>query len=315
MKKFDSITRYKTGFRNWNQHDTISITEKIDGANASIRFTVNQDDSISDLSCYSRRQKLTPDNRLRGFYEYAHENLFPKLNGHMSEVDNTGDLWGDEIIVYGEWLVSHTVTYKEECYFKFYPFAVYNVTRSKYMSPFYVKSFTDVLELTMPKILYYGQLKDITLEQILEFVGKSPMTLDSGGGEGVVVWNTEHDDPEQCRVKFISDKFSEVSNTRPQKVYATTESEEWISQFITESRATKALHKLNDEGAFPAIEFKNFKDIASPTVAYVYDDIVAEESDSLPSLFDEKQARKRVGKLLPLYIRKFIDNYEINMSI
>ena len=78
-------------------------------------------------------------------------------------------------------------------------------------------------------------------------------------------------------------------------------------QYITDARINKILHKLNDEGQLPEISFKNFGLIASPTSALVYDDILEEEGDSLPKLFDEKTAKKIVNRMVPPSVRKFIE--------
>ena len=52
-------------------------TEKIDGANSCIE--VLKKDGKIDFAIYSHRQRLSEENTLRGFYEYAQEVLIPKL--------------------------------------------------------------------------------------------------------------------------------------------------------------------------------------------------------------------------------------------
>jgi hypothetical protein len=47
--------------------DIISITEKIDGANASIHY----DKELDDLRCFSSRNELDFSNQLRGFLPYV----------------------------------------------------------------------------------------------------------------------------------------------------------------------------------------------------------------------------------------------------
>ena len=47
--------------------DIISITEKIDGANASIFY----DKHVQKLRCFSSRNELDFSNQLRGFYSYV----------------------------------------------------------------------------------------------------------------------------------------------------------------------------------------------------------------------------------------------------
>lgn len=47
--------------------DIISITEKMDGANASIRYDEKED----VLRAFSRNNELSKDQNLRGFWEYV----------------------------------------------------------------------------------------------------------------------------------------------------------------------------------------------------------------------------------------------------
>ena len=134
----------------------------------------------------------------------------------------------------------------------------------------------------------------------------SPLPDAEGEGEGIVIFN-ETNPTDESRTKIVSEKFSERTNTKPHKVVDLNESESWIMQYITDARINKILHKLNDEGQLPEISFKNFGLIASPTSALVYDDILEEEGDSLPKLFDEKTAKKIVNRMVPPSVRKFIE--------
>ena len=92
IKKYTDVIRYGKSSTNGvlNEGDLISITEKIDGANASFRL-----DNTNHLgvSCYSRNNLLDEHNTLSGFYNWVVENIVPikdKLNPNY--------------IYYGEWL-------------------------------------------------------------------------------------------------------------------------------------------------------------------------------------------------------------------
>lgn len=304
MRHFESIPRYKGYFHDWSPDDIIVVTEKLDGANASVRFRVEHG-TIASFTCHSRRQELSEENTLRGFYQYANDELLPKISNMFCSHEDV------EYILYGEWLVSHAVKYKEEFHSKFYLFSVYDVTNDKYIHVDKAMHMAECLGIDTPQILSEGNLRDFTIEDFVKMSGKSNMTMEEDCGEGIVVTNLNRLEitPDNCRIKFISDKFSEKTNNKPHRARSSSESEEWISQFLTESRVNKALHKLNDEGAFPEIELKNFKDIASPTVEFVYDDIISEESDSLPECYEEREAKRFINKRAPVYIRQFIESY------
>ena len=66
IKKYMDIVRYGKSYDHcFVEGDIISITEKIDGANASF---VKDENNPDGFTCYSRNQPLHQDNQLRGFY-------------------------------------------------------------------------------------------------------------------------------------------------------------------------------------------------------------------------------------------------------
>ena len=82
IKKYTDVTRYGKSTTNGviQEGDYITITEKIDGANASFRL---DETNPLGVSCYSRNQPLSEDSRLNGFYDWVLENIVPikdKLN-------------------------------------------------------------------------------------------------------------------------------------------------------------------------------------------------------------------------------------------
>lgn len=87
----------------FKEGDYITITEKIDGTNAS--FTLDE------------------ENTLQGFYIWVNENIVPikdKLDPNYKYI--------------GKWSVKNKVTYKKECYKQFYLFSIwYNIT-GEYLS-------------------------------------------------------------------------------------------------------------------------------------------------------------------------------------
>lgn len=67
-KKFMDIQRIKEGIvENFKVGDKIVIEEKIDGANAAIRY----DSETNTVVAQSRKNILDISNNLRGFYEFT----------------------------------------------------------------------------------------------------------------------------------------------------------------------------------------------------------------------------------------------------
>lgn len=104
----------------FKEGDYITITEKIDGTNAS--FTLDEENTLG-VSCYSRNKLLDEENTLQGFYIWVNENIVPikdKLDPNYKYI--------------GKWSVKNKVTYKKECYKQFYLFSIwYNIT-GEYLS-------------------------------------------------------------------------------------------------------------------------------------------------------------------------------------
>ncbi|MEE5994413.1 MAG: RNA ligase family protein [Oscillospiraceae bacterium] len=119
-KKYRDIERIKLDLiDNFVKGDNIYIEEKIDGANCSIQYDAETDTVVA---C-SRKQILTPVNNLRGFYEFAQ-----KL-----DKNKVMEILGENLILFGEWLVSHSVRYPDEKYNQMYAFDVYERTAESYL--------------------------------------------------------------------------------------------------------------------------------------------------------------------------------------
>ena len=90
-KKFIDIQRIKEGItQNFQKGDLIYIEEKIDGANAAIRYDTENDKIVAQ----SRKNILNTSNNLRGFYEFA-QNL---------DKNKIKNVLGDNLVLFGEWL-------------------------------------------------------------------------------------------------------------------------------------------------------------------------------------------------------------------
>lgn len=303
MKKFDKITRLGRE-RFIDEYSHVIITEKLDGANASIEVEVDYDNEVFKVTPYSRNRMVNEEETLRGWYGYATEILAPKLN---EKLGITAVFFPSHFILYGEWLVPHSVTYKEEAYHRFYPFALYDVDNENYLNFPFVTFMARLLDLDTPEIFYAGKMQPF--DQIKELVGKSQLSQTENTGEGIVLLNefnsrriaTSHE-----RAKWVTDKHRETS--KASKVTDLTASQKWIFECSTDARIDKSIYKLFDEGKLPeVIDFPNFGDIARPVIEAVWEDIMEEEEGSKPELFDEKEARKTLNKRVPPRVRNFIE--------
>ena len=250
IKKYIDVIRYGKSSTNGviNEGDYITITEKIDGANASFRL---DETNPLGISCYSRNTPLTEENRLRGFYDWVIENIVPikdKLNPNY--------------VYFGEWNVSHTVQYKPEIQKKFYLFSIWNEEGElhKYESDEVVKYEAGRLGIDTVPYFYEGEF--ISYEHMLSFVGKSDLTVEPNTGEGIVVKNVKYFDKynKQCFVKLVSEKFAEVNKQKaPKNPNIDKEFLDLIKSVLTKARVEKLLYKLVDEGVL--VEDFTIKDL------------------------------------------------------
>ena len=103
QKHYMDIERMKPAFVDgFDVGDKIVIQEKIDGANFSIRY----DKETNTVKAFSRKQELSFDNTLRGAWNWA----------QSLDVEVIKEALGENLILFGEWLVPHSCKYPEERY-------------------------------------------------------------------------------------------------------------------------------------------------------------------------------------------------------
>lgn len=299
IKKYADIIRYGKSSTQGviKEGDIISITEKIDGANASFTYDV---DNPLGVSCYSRRLPLTNDNTLRGFYGWVNENIVPikeKLNPRYRYI--------------GEWLVSHKIQYQEDKYYQFYMFSIWDEETEQYLSDDIVISEAERLGLKTVEYFYRGEF--ISYEHMSSFIGKSNMTKVPNMGEGIVVKNSNYFDNfgKQVFVKLVSEKFAEVQKQKLPKNPNINEKEvAIIKSILTKPRVEKLMLKLVDEGLMNKDDFviENMGKLLKLLGNRVLEDMIKEEKDTLANI-EESFLKKQIGKILPLTLKEVLKEY------
>lgn len=168
-KKFMDIQRIKPDIvSGFEVGDKIVIQEKIDGANA-VRYDAETDSVVAQ----SRKQILSATNNLRGFYEWSQTLDKNKVKEYL----------GDNLILYCEWLVPHSVKYPTDKYNRAYAFDVYDTNTQQYLTRDKVAEVAEKLGITYVPTFYCGEF--VSWEHCMSFVG----TTELGGeyGEGIVV--------------------------------------------------------------------------------------------------------------------------------
>lgn len=278
MKKYKDIERLKDKYAPaFKAGEHITITEKIDGANASI--VVNEDGT---LTACSRRNELNQNNTLQGFYDFVQT-----LDASIVSAALTS-----RYILFGEWLVKHTIRYPEDKMKQFYVFDVYDTETEQYMPWDFTKQIAEFIGLKTVPLFYDGPF--ISWEHIYSFVGKTEM----GGeptGEGVVIKSQDRLDnkfsgtPEY--VKIVAKEFSEVHQSKPQKeidpakVAARQAAEDLAATIVTARRVEKSIQKLVEDGIVPEDwDEKSLGVIAKHLPRAVYNDCVKEEPETVAQI-------------------------------
>lgn len=278
MKKYKDIERLKDKYAPaFKSGEHITITEKIDGANASI--VVNEDGT---LTACSRRNELNQNNTLQGFYDFVQT-----LDASIVSAALTS-----RYILFGEWLVKHTIRYPEDKMKQFYVFDVYDTETEQYMPWDFTKQIAEFIGLKTVPLFYDGPF--ISWEHIYSFVGKTEM----GGeptGEGVVIKSQDRLDnkfsgtPEY--VKIVAKEFSEVHQSKPQKeidpakVAARQAAEDLAATIVTARRVEKSIQKLIEDGIIPEDwDEKSLGVIAKHLPRAVYNDCVKEEPETVAQI-------------------------------
>ena len=297
MRKYKDIERLKDKYAPaFKVGEHITLTEKIDGANASI--VVNEDGT---LTACSRRNELNQNNTLQGFYDFVQT-----LDASIVSAALTS-----RYILFGEWLVKHTIRYPEDKMKQFYVFDVYDTETEQYMPWDFTKQIAEFIGLKTVPLFYDGPF--ISWEHIYSFVGKTEM----GGeptGEGVVIKSQDRLDnkfsgtPEY--VKIVAKEFSEVHQSKPQKeidpakVAARQAAEDLAATIVTARRVEKQMQKLVEDGIVPEDwDEKSLGVIAKHLPRAVYNDCVKEEPETVAQI---ENFGKICGSLAMKYARELV---------
>lgn len=203
----------------------VYIQEKVDGANTSIWV----EDGVICMG--SRSKKITEG--FNGFCAYVamNEPIKKLLADHP------------DYRLHGEWLVRHTVVYKETSYKKFYMYDISDET-GKFMELVDVERIAGKYGIPFPQI--FDVIDNPTEEQINKFVG---LTNLGEQGEGVVLKNPAFVNKfgEQQYAKVVTQKFKEDNalvfggNNKHSETY-------WemyiINKYMTLERVQKLIHKI-----------------------------------------------------------------------
>lgn len=266
--------------------NTIVVQEKLDGANAS--FYIEPD---GKLHAHSRNRKLSETETLRGFY------------GHITEKWIRASAWQEpteweNYTFYGEWLVPHTLEYKDEAYNQFYLFDVYDNKQGMFLDHYLVRAFARILDVPTPDVLFIGSYSEFKTRY--EELTNVPSQLSkSGMMEGIVLKPTHQVFyKEGMAAKIVNPKFQEVKGDLKVKEQKSQSLERQLSNLlVTDYRVEKTLHKLIDEGTIDEeITPDQFGKLIPEITAAIVADVIHEDLATNNQF--AREISKRVGSTL-----------------
>mgnify|MGYP001580238443 FL=1 len=207
------------------------VQEKIDGANVSVWI-----DSNGEMKMGSRT-RILGNEEFNGFVPYVkkHEGVKKILSEHPK--------WR----LYLEWLVRHTIAYKETAYKKAYLFDIFDQETGKYLPHDRVLSLAKQYEIeTVP---FHGKFENPTVEQLTEFVGKTEF---GDRGEGIVIKNLDFVNTfgDQAFAKIVTESFKEDNGIMfgGNNKHSDTYYEMYVvNKYMTLPRVKKIMDKIQPE--------------------------------------------------------------------
>lgn len=275
------------------------IQEKVDGANTSIWI----EEGIG-LMLGTRTRILTTHEEFNGFVPYVmmHEGIKALLEVHPT------------YRLYGEWLVKHTISYKETAYKKFYLFDIYDNATGEYLPTLQVESLAEVHQIEMvPRCAVFTSP---TPEAIKELVGKSKF---GDRGEGVVIKNYDFRNKfgDLVFAKLVSNEFMEDNAVvfGGNNKFAKTYHELWaVNKYMTLARVQKVMNKIQPE-VNEKLDMKHIPRVCNAA----YHDLITEEmweiQSKVPALDFKDLRRLAFKKAKQIFVDIINDDVSIHDQI
>lgn len=302
MEKYIDIERVKESYAStFEVGEPIVIQVKVDGSNASIAY----DSKTNSLVAFSRRKVLNEMNTLNGFWNYV----------QSLDVKTFAEILGDRYIIFGEWLVPHSVKYPEDMYKKFYMFDVWDRETEQYLTQEDSLAIFDRLKNYIPNYvhtLYSGSF--VSWEHTLAFL-KENVYGEAPCMEGIVIKRQDKLWSKSSRlpyyVKIVNEKFSEVHSSKPktvdpEKLAAREVEQAAVAEIVTKRRIVKQIEKFIEDQIIPSNwGGESMKQISKLLPKAVFEDCQKEEPETVAAM---ENFGKICATLCMKYAREILDD-------
>jgi len=212
----------------------VHVFTKLDGANASVWF------EDGEVKVGSRNRELDTKENLRGFYQYvqAHEGIQKFVRDYPS------------FILYGEWLVPHSVkTYDETAWKEFYVFDMYDPSDDTYIHYEVYKNIMEKYGINYIPVIASILFPD--KEDLMAVLDQCTFMNGDKAGEGIVCkrYSFRNKYGNVVWGKIVRNEFLESKGEPVVKDIATGIEEVIVNAVVTESLVQKEVAKITEGGA------------------------------------------------------------------
>lgn len=269
----------------------VIVQVKVDGANSSVFLK----DGV--VRCGSRTRELPLDESFRGLQEYIASK--PNIKSFLEK--------NPDVILYGEWLVKHSINYTQDFYNKWYLFDV--LEGDDYWKQEDVEKLASELEVEYPIVYGVGKF---TLEELDAFVAQEWL---GHVNEGVVIKPLDFVNKfgDRPYAKRVSQAFKEQNAV----VFGGNDkhSETYWEQYVTNKYCTIAVLEKNLNKIAPTLgerlDKKHTPQVAGTCVHDTWTENAWEIFKKVPKL----DFKKTQNLMMRKYVQLFHDKLEDSISV
>lgn len=208
FRTYDKIRRYGDDDVQGIEHGEVSVFPKIDGT-CSIVYL-----DQGTVKCASRNCELTAENHNQHFYDFVQK----QSTGLVSLINEFGNAGFGDVVLYGEWLVPHTLrTYEVTAWNRWYIFDVYSLTQDRYLTYDEYDAVIDRYnardQCAFDCIPRLTTIINPTTEQLRIFMESNHYLMDTpqAVGEGIVIKNYAFVNRygRRCYAKMVRTEFKD----------------------------------------------------------------------------------------------------------
>lgn len=222
--------------------EIVVIESKIDGANFRCRYLpeehTNNSDSYDKLIFGSRNNQLPDD---------TNPEQWIAIKAYKKAFEEHKESFIPNVIYFSESMQKHTLSYEN------IPdtigYDIFDVERNGFWHWKASKQAFENIDIPFINVHYEGLLKDITQEQLKEYIKQSPYRKE--GDEGIVIkcYRKLNTYGRPLFAKIVDDVFKEKNKTvfKGQTPVVKTDDSEIAAEYFTEGRFIKAINHFKDD--------------------------------------------------------------------